>query len=170
MTGIYTIKQEEKDAAQARLNAAVTALEGLTADQLKKLIEKAGDEIKKLEEKAKKGPMKTKTQKLREDAFGTIKSSKLPCTGGHKPNPDKLNAPLEWEYGVIHVFCEGCGIYFEAGKDFLEEFSKKYGKSPPEPLSGWYVESNMCTICHIKEKTYSLQFKKIPAQETVKMQ
>lgn len=53
MTGITT-KQEEKEAAQARLKAAVAALEGLTADQLKKLIGKAGAEIKKLEEKAKK--------------------------------------------------------------------------------------------------------------------
>ncbi|MEI7899671.1 MAG: hypothetical protein WCK89_05430 [bacterium] len=53
VTGITT-KQEEKEVAQARLKAAVTALEGLTADQFKKLIEKAGAEIKKLEEKLKK--------------------------------------------------------------------------------------------------------------------
>ncbi len=47
VTGITT-QQEEKDAAQARMKAAVAALEGLTADQLKKLIEKAGAEVKKL--------------------------------------------------------------------------------------------------------------------------
>jgi type II secretory pathway pseudopilin PulG len=53
VTGITT-KEEENEAAQARLKAAVKAMEGLTADQLKKLIEKAGAEIKKLKEKAEK--------------------------------------------------------------------------------------------------------------------
>ena len=53
VTGITT-EQDEKEAENARMKAAVAALEGLTAGQLKMLIEKAGAELKKLVEKAKK--------------------------------------------------------------------------------------------------------------------
>ena len=45
VTGITT-KQEEKDAEDARLKAAVAALERLTIDQLKELIKKARAELK----------------------------------------------------------------------------------------------------------------------------
>lgn len=53
VTGITT-EEDEKEAENARMKAAVAALEGLTADQLKKLIEKAQAEVQKLVEKAKK--------------------------------------------------------------------------------------------------------------------
>ena len=52
VTGITT-EQDEKEAENARMKAAVKALEGLTVAQLKKLIEKAVAELKKLVEKAK---------------------------------------------------------------------------------------------------------------------
>jgi hypothetical protein len=60
VTGITT-KEDEKEAENARMKAAVEALDGLTADQLKKLIEKAGAEIKKLVGKAKKKPGEDKS-------------------------------------------------------------------------------------------------------------
>jgi hypothetical protein len=58
--GIATTKQEETEAENARMKAAVAALEGLTAGQLKMLIEKAGAELKKLGEKTKKKSIEDK--------------------------------------------------------------------------------------------------------------
>lgn len=107
--------------------------------------------------------MKKENGEIGEQAFGAIKSSLLPCTGDHKPNPAKLNAPLESQDGVIHVFCRGCGVYFESKGAFLEELARESGQPTPEPISGWYAESNTCPICLTAGAKYSVSLKQIPA-------
>lgn len=107
--------------------------------------------------------MKNEKRKIGEQAFGSIKTSLLPCTGDHKPISTKLNAPFESKDGVIHVFCKGCGVYFESAGAFLEELAKESGQPIPEPIIGWYAESNTCPICVTPDKKYSVSLKQIPA-------
>lgn len=85
----------------------------------------------------------TQVQKI--DLLGAVHLIK--ATGDHVVDLNEVKEPLEWEEGVLHSFCKGCGILKEVSKVRVMNIKKELKISPPENLDGYYIETQGCSSC-----------------------
>lgn len=99
-------------------------------------------------------------QKIKANLFGTV--GKVPCTGNHQPNIEELTKPFEWERGIMHFFCEGCGFTREISKELAEDCAILARKELPIELNNYYFHVKTCTLCwHTKT---GVELRLIPKQ------
>ena len=88
-----------------------------------------------------------KERALAAELFGTVDPRPIRAAGGYKPILRDLTAGLEWDQGVIFVFCCGCGTLGEADMAGAKRLAKQAGKSLPDNLAVYYFETNGCECC-----------------------
>jgi len=82
---------------------------------------------------------------LKKEIFGQVK--KLPATGDHVIDEERIIAPFEDDDSVIRTFCKGCGTILEISSGGTENLAVLAGIIVPDPVENHFFESERCIAC-----------------------
>lgn len=81
------------------------------------------------------------------ELFGRVRKGRIKATGGHVPEYDRLKEALDGRGCVIHMFCIGCGLYYQATQRQAEKFASKADVGLPDNLVDYYIQVTGCDVC-----------------------
>jgi hypothetical protein len=101
-----------------------------------------------------------KSDEMKEKLFGGV--GRIKATGGHQVDLKKLLKPLEWEKGIMRVFCEGCGSTLEVDRFMAEVYVRIANVELPESPEKFYFKSRGCGLCDRVDNVRPVELIPIP--------